>query len=407
MFFIIALVIFANVEVNGLVLKQVVILSRHNIRAPLTDNLEELSENIWPKWKTEAAHLTPKGALLEGYMGEFFLNWLQEEKLFNESCPSSVHIYANAPQRTRATAEAFVNSVFKNCSIKVNYKENVTSDPVFHPVFQNDIAAFKEMVILDMQKSLDELELNDSYQLINNIIDIETSKLCKIKSFCDMTKRKDDIIFEINEEPNVYGPLSLGNTIVDVFLMSLYQGHNIEDIAWGKIRSPAEWKTLTRITKENQNVRFKNPSFCGHLAKPLLDYMKNLFLNDTAPKLTGLFGHDSNLNAVMCSLGFKPYELPRQYEGTPIGGKIVFQKWHSNVTGNDLLKIDYVYPSVGQLRFSTKFWDEESPQQVTMELEKCKIDKHGFCSWSDFVKILHSLDVNVLSTTTRLISDEA
>ncbi|XP_053607060.1 glucose-1-phosphatase-like [Plodia interpunctella] len=397
MFIIVPLIILASVEVNALYLKQVVFFSRHNIRAPLSKTLDELTEKKWPEWKTESAHLTPKGALLEGYMGEYFSKWLKAENFFQDGhmdehgCPNSVHIYANAPQRTVATAKAFTKSAFPNCDIKVNFKENVIMDPVFHPVLRDTSAAFREIVINDIQKKLDELKLEDAYELINNIVEIKSSKLCVIKGFCDLTKRKDHVLYEIGEEPNLYGPLSIGNNIVDVFLMSLYQGHKMEDIAWGKIRTPSDWKILTKITKENQNVRF-NGTFSKHLAEPLLDYMSNLFLNNSAPKLTGLFGHDSNLKTVMSALGFKPYELPRQHELTPIGGKLVFQKWYDVVSDRDLLKVDYIYPSVGHLRFSTKFWDEEPPETFVMQLHKCEIDENGFCPWNDFVNILRSLN---------------
>jgi glucose-1-phosphatase len=39
-------------------------------------------------------------------------------------------------------------------------------------------------------------------------------------------------------------------------------------------------------------------------------------------------GHDSNIASLLTALDFKPYQLHDQYERTPIGGKIVFQRWH-------------------------------------------------------------------------------
>ncbi|CAF4887086.1 unnamed protein product [Pieris macdunnoughi] len=65
-------------------LKQVLILSRHNIRAPLSSNLQYLSSNTWPIWNVDSAFLTAKGALLEGYMGSFISNWLVKKVCYQQ-----------------------------------------------------------------------------------------------------------------------------------------------------------------------------------------------------------------------------------------------------------------------------------------------------------------------------------
>ncbi len=44
----------------------------------------------------------------------------------------------------------------------------------------------------------------------------------------------------------------------------------------------------------------------------------------SAPKITVLVGHDSNIASLLTALDFKPYQLHDQNERTPIGGKIVF-----------------------------------------------------------------------------------
>jgi hypothetical protein len=53
-------------------------------------------------------------------------------------------------------------------------------------------------------------------------------------------------------------------------------------------------------------------------------------------------GHDSNIASLLTALDFKPYQLHDQYERTPIGGKIVFQRWHDSGANRDLMKIEYV-----------------------------------------------------------------
>lgn len=379
--------------VDGLILKRVFILSRHNIRAPLTSNLQRMTPHLWPDFATPVAHLTPKGALLESYIAETISKWLKEEMLLEHQCPAEdyVHIFANAPQRTKETAEAFAKAAFKNCDISVEYRDDVRMDPVFNPILRNTSESFKRAAFDDMRMILNNSNLHDAYKLLAEIIDLKNSEICKTESFCDLINRTDDILFRIGEEPNIYGPLSIGNSIVDVFLMSFYEGLPLKDIAWGKIIDANQWKLLSEITKGDQEVRFGSNVIAKDVAKPLLEYMKNVFLNESAPKLTVLFGHDSNFKSVMTSLSFKDYELPGQVEKTPIGGKLVFQKWYDEMSGRDLLKVNYLYQSVKQLRDGLPITEDNPLRSVVLYINKCRIVNSEFCLWEDFLSILKSV----------------
>ncbi|XP_049883868.1 glucose-1-phosphatase-like [Pectinophora gossypiella] len=369
-------------------LTQVLIISRHNVRAPLTLGLEEVTPKIWPKWREEIGHLTSKGMLLESYMGEYFSQWFMKEGLFNKSCPQeeSVYIYANAVQRTRETARIFSENAFKNCNLKVNFKANVTTDPVFHPVILNDNETFKDIAVNEMQKKLDELQLRDAYLKLNKILSFNESKICKEKSFCNLAEAKDRVLFKIGEEPDIYGPLHIGNVVVDNFLMSYYSGMPLKNIGWGEIQ-PEMWESLTRISKENQNVRFNTTSLGQHVAKPLLKVMHEVLTNDKL-KLTLLVGHDSNINSIIAAIGFKPFDLPNHFERTPVGGKLVFQKLYDKILNRYLLKINYVYQSTEQTRHGMKLSLKSPPKSVQLVLKTCSLDKSDLCPWDDFIKIM-------------------
>lgn len=94
-------------------LKEVVVLSRHNIRSPLSDNgsaLGKLTPHEWTKWSAASSELTLRGGVLETMMGQFFRKWLVSEGLFTENyVPNAdeVNFYANSMQRTIATAQYF------------------------------------------------------------------------------------------------------------------------------------------------------------------------------------------------------------------------------------------------------------------------------------------------------------
>ncbi|MDR2858853.1 MAG: glucose-1-phosphatase, partial [Mediterranea sp.] len=86
-------------------LKELVILSRHNIRAPLSGKnsiLGKITTHQWTNWTANASELTLKGGVLETMMGQYFRKWLEDEGLFKDGyCPNTdeVNIYSNSMQR--------------------------------------------------------------------------------------------------------------------------------------------------------------------------------------------------------------------------------------------------------------------------------------------------------------------
>ncbi|KAI5640092.1 glucose-1-phosphatase [Phthorimaea operculella] len=375
-----------NCDVRGLKLVKVVILSRHNIRTPLSSNLVKVTPNAWPQYAEGDGFLTAKGRILESFMGEYFSQWLRNESLFTKECPeeNSTLIYANILQRTRETAKEFVAAAFKKCNLTIYYQQ-----PLFHPIIRNTSEVFKQKVIEVMQKKLNSLDLEDAYRKLNNILDFNRSRLCIETNFCDLTQKKDEIYFKVGDEPNIYGPLSIGNSVMDALLMAYYNG---KEVGWGKIAED-DWGTLTSITKENQNVRFNSTFLAIHVADVLLRKMRKIITNDDV-NFALLVGHDSNINALISSLGFKHFVLPNQYERTPVGGKIVFQKWYDEIQDRFLLKIDYVYQTTEQIRNVIPLSLETPPRHVTLQLTSCNYDENGFCDWEEFSKLFSKILVN-------------
>ena len=131
-------------------LKEVVVLSRHNIRSPLSTNgsaLSKMTTHQWTNWSSAASELTLKGGVLETEMGQFFRKWTVSEGLFKENqVPSvdEVNVYANSMQRCIATAAYFSTAFMPVGGVKVNHRYTPsTMDPVFNPVLTKVSDAFK------------------------------------------------------------------------------------------------------------------------------------------------------------------------------------------------------------------------------------------------------------------------
>lgn len=177
------------------------------------------------------------------------------------------------------------------------------------------------------------------------------------------------------KEPFVFGPLGLAANVVDVFDLQYYEGFATKDVAWGTISTPEQWKTLNKIRNGYHAVAYKTKIVASNIAKPLLEYIDLYFVQPrkiAGSKLLIMFGHDSNIASVMSALDFAPYQLSEQYEN-PIGGKLVFQRWHSKKMNKDYLKVEYIYQSINQLRNGTALTWSNPPKQVTLALKIARL----------------------------------
>lgn len=140
---------------EGYQLEQVLIFSRHGIRAPLVgygDILAESTPHQWPVWKTEGGLLTPKGAEVETLFGKYMRDWLAQTGILPAGgCPTdgAVFVYANSLPRTIDTAKSFVSGAFPECSLKVNHQAKIgTMDPTFNPIITAKVTdEFKQKAI--------------------------------------------------------------------------------------------------------------------------------------------------------------------------------------------------------------------------------------------------------------------
>ena len=387
-------------------LEQVVVFSRHGLRAPLaspTSTLGKITPNQWPQWDTPASYLTTRGGVLESYFGHYFSEWLVDNKLLTENtCPSEneVYIYTNSLQRTIATGQYFTVGAFPGCIVPIIHKEKLgTMDPVFFPVISDDNPEFKQAAITSINqtahaKGIEGLnqKLNNTYQDLSNIINYTQSTNCLTDKQCDFTDLPTKIIIEKGKEPGITGPLRTGTSIADAFILQYYEGAPLQDIAWGKIKNNKQFEQLVAIKEHYNTVLFGSPVIAKQVAANLINYINQTFSEKNHTKFTFLVGHDSNVASLFSALKIKSYTLPDQFETTPIGGKVVFQKWRDNHSGEALMKIEYFYQSTDQIRNLTQLNRNNPPHKVTLEMENCPTNTMGFCSFSTFKQIIGNIN---------------
>lgn len=391
----------AHAADGDLQLQQVLMLSRHNLRAPLADNgslLAQATKKNWPQWDVAGGELTTKGGVLEVYMGRYTREWLAQQGLIkNDACPASdeVFAYANSLQRTVATAQYFVTGAFPGCDVTVTHQDEMgTMDPIFNPVITNDSEEFNKKALAALNAQGEKLSLKPAFQRLEKIVDYKNSPACEGNKQCALSSdNQNKFSAENGKEPNVAGPLKVGNSLVDAFTLQYYQGFPLEQVAWGQIKTPEQWQELAAIKNGYQEALFTSPEIAREVAAPLIDYIRSQLVDQdkaSAPKVTLMVGHDSNIASLLAALDAKSYTLPGQYEKTPIGGQVVFERWHDAKADKDLVKIEYVYQTADQLRDAEVLSLKNPPKRVTLQLNGCQTDANGFCSWEQFSNALNS-----------------
>ncbi|KTS33297.1 glucose-1-phosphatase [Pantoea dispersa] len=381
-------------------LQQVLMLSRHNLRAPLANNgsvLEQATKKSWPQWDVPGGELTTKGGVLEVYMGNYTRQWLAQQGLVqNGTCPdsSNIFVYANSLQRTVATAQYFVTGAFPGCDIAVTHQDAMgTMDPIFNPVITDGSEAFNKKALAAMTAANEKLALKPAFQRLEKIVDYKSAPACNGKKQCDLSSGDNTFSAENGKEPGVNGPLKVGNSLVDAFTLQYYEGFPADQVAWGQIKTPEQWKELAAIKNGYQDALFTAPEVARDVAAPLVDYIRSQLVDQdkaTAPKVTLMVGHDSNIASLLSALQVKPYELPGNDEKTPIGGQVVFERWHDAKNNKDLLKVEYVYQTADQLRNADVLSLKNPPKRVTLQLAGCDTDANGYCSWDQFTSALNN-----------------
>ena len=90
---------------DGYTLEQVVVLSRHNIRSPMSGKgsaLDTLTPYEWFSWSSNPSQLSIRGGVLETEMGQYFRKWMESEGLIPENwLPEEVR---SVSTRTRSSA---------------------------------------------------------------------------------------------------------------------------------------------------------------------------------------------------------------------------------------------------------------------------------------------------------------
>ena len=377
-------------------LKEVVILSRHNIRSPLSTNgsaLSKMTPHEWTNWSSASSELTLRGGVLETEMGQFFRKWTIETGLFKDNYVPTideVNVYANSMQRCIATAQYFSGGFMPVANLRVNHRYVPSKmDPIFFPRLTKSTEAFrteamKQINAMGGKEGLVGINksLKESYDLIAKVLDMKQSEYYKKGEIKDFVNNDTQITLELNQEPGMKGSLKNANSASDAFILQYYEEPDALKAAFGHKLSIEDWTKIAKVKDVYGDVLFTAPIVAVNVAHPLLQYMYDE-LNDKDRKFTFLCGHDSNIASVDAALGVEEYSLPNSIEKkTPIGSKLVLEKW-VDAAGKAYIAVNLVYQSTDQLKQMSLLDLQHAPQVFSLKLKGLNQNTDGLYTFED------------------------
>ena len=384
-------------------LKQVVVLSRHNIRSPLSgrhSTMQRITPHEWYHWSSAPSELSLRGGALETMMGQYFRKWLVSEGLMQENeipTEGTMRFYANSLQRTIATAQYFSSGMLPIANIRIEHHLEVGKmDSIFAPQITDDSETFKalaqqQITAMGGEKGMVGIgeKMKDNYKVLEQVLDMEQSRACLEGDTCHFRTDDAHVYLIKYREPGMGGSLRLACQAADALILQYYEEPDAVKAAFGDTLRWEDWESISAIKDWYGDVLFTAPVVARQVARPLLRTILEE-LETEGRHFTFLCGHDSNISSVLAALDAEEYSLPNTIEKkTPIGSKLVIEKWE-NADGQIFATLSLVYQSTKQLR-SMALLDLENPPMVfPIRLKGLNANADGLYPYEDVLDRIDS-----------------
>lgn len=377
-------------------LKQAVVLSRHNIRSPISTKeslLGRVTPHEWSAWSSAPSELSLRGGVLETTMGQFFRQWLVGEGLMAENeqpTEGAMRFYANSMQRTIATAQYFSSGMLPVANVTIEHHYDVgTMDPVFTPQITVVSDDYRERALRQIADrfgggSMAAIGQNvaENIALVERVIDMDQSFFCQNGVMCHFATDDVEIALELGKEPAMSGGLKTVTGVADALVLQYYEEQDDLKAAFGHTLTFDDWRRVSAVKDWYGDVLFTAPLVAVNVAHPLLQEILAELKTD-GRLFTFLCGHDSNIGSVLAAIGLTSYELPEAVESkTPIGSKLVIEKWLGK-DGREYAALNLCYLSVDQLRYLQLLSPDNPPVVYPVVLDGLTANSDGLYLLSD------------------------
>ena len=194
------------------------------------------------------------------------------------------------------------------------------------------------------------------------------------------------------------GGYTLANSVADALVLQCYETESMAP--FGYELTTEQWRAICLVKEVYDGLLFTTHSAAVNLAYPLVSRIREELQNENR-KFIFLCGHDSNLASISAALGLVLPETENALERhTPIGSKLVFEKWSDG--SEEYVAVNLVYQTVSQLQGRTLLSLDVPPMVMPVTVK-------GLTTNSDGLYLLSDLDARFDEAMNEYdaIADEA
>lgn len=381
-------------------LEQVVILSRHNIRAPLSSNgsvPNDLTPHSWIEWSAGSSELTLLGGVEETSMGQYFRKWLDQEGLIPEnSIPEEGEVRFNArdKQRCRATARYFASGLLPLADIEVEHPGDAkgTKDfmnPILH--FYTDAYAADALAQVEAmggEAGFDGIaeQNREAIRLIMDTVDMKDSEIYQSGKYGDLLTDGFGYTLAPETEPAISGAMKPALQVGDALLLQYYEEPDEVRAAFGHKLTKEDWALVGEFMSNCLKVRYTAPLVAGNMANPLLQELKGELVNEKR-KFSFFCAHDCTVVSTLAALGVEDYALPESIETrAPIGVKVVIER-RRDAEGKAWYRVSMIYRSTEQIRSGEMLTMSNPPLRYDLRFTGVETNEDGLISEEDLLNL--------------------
>lgn len=398
-------------------LSEVFVFSRHNIRASLSapgSFISQITPFKWHDFGVNAGELTMKGGVLETINGQFFHKWVVSEGLFPENAiptDDELYVLSNSKQRTISTARHFASSFMPMKNITVHHDGPVGNmDPNFYLGLGDDLtesdwqqirAEYASLCTPEKLRQASE-SLKDAYEIMSDVLDTKNSEAFIGGTFNGFTNYNSEVELSVGVEPEVTASLNDASKAADALLFQYYEETDPAKRTFGTPLTHEQLQMICEVIHVKDKMRFASPFVQRYVSRHQREYIANA-LQTEGRKFTFMCGHDTNILNILSALRVKSYVTTDAIEpGTPIGSKIVFEKW-TDESGNAFIGVNHVYQTLDELLDNSLLDLNTRPNIIPIGFEGMEPNTDGLYPMSEMINRLLCNDV--LSSVKELSSD--
>lgn len=376
----------------GWQVQRAVLLSRHGVRSPEKPNseLDGYVATPWPTWPVPPGFLTPRGAELMRLLGRYYRVVYGGRGLVQtDDCPppGTVSAWTDLDQRTRVTGASILAGMYPRCASPNlrNQDDPTVPDPLFHPSptasCPMDPASNRNAVLERIGGNFDSVLREYGPQLSLMQATLCPPGVATPGKRCGLPSEASAVSSWPNGSIRITGPISMGASAAEDFVMEDAEGLPASQVAWGRLSGEAQLQDVLKIHRLQVDLTEKTLAIARQRGSNLLSQITSTLEDGHKfpgqPKLAEpvrfalLVGHHTNIANVARLLnlgwqiqGYQPNEIAP-------GGALAFELLRDVRTNRPYVRLAYFAQTIEQMRQMTILDLAHPPGMVSVDLPAC------------------------------------